>query len=510
MNEAIFLPLTLIAAVSPLLTFATLWQIKEWRMDRLREHLRAEGHLRQLFGIARPAILAAFLLIAPVFHEQISIFNSQLSILSVLILFAGLSVLQFLLHKQPKPVWTAKAYAMVGVSLLLTGIATVLMRDPILLPLIPLLQPFFLLIASLILCPMDRVLKRKIMRRAREIRSRYPDLTVIGITGSVGKTTTKELLAHLIADHNVLVTPAHVNTEMGVSQWLINNLSTPETEPEILIVEMGAYRKGEIDLLCKIVQPTMGIITFIGTQHIALFGSQEALCKAKSELIHSLSENDHAFLNADSTLCGKLAEETEASVTTVGTGGHADLEAFDIDETLEGIRFTVGETAFMMPLRGTHNISNVLLAIAVAEALGMPRDAVAAKLRTFSPPKKTFEVREESGVTILDDTHNASPESFRAAILWAKSQPMEHKILLTSGLIEQGVSQDRIHAELGKLAANVFDDVICLNKRSATTFARGYGKKVSTLSKKTQPIAKDSLLVCVGRMSPATIKQLLS
>ncbi len=512
MSTEFLLFLTTVAAISPLLTFAKLWQIKEWRIDRLSEHLRAEGYLRQIFGIIRPAILGLLGLVG-----LLGLLPRDLWTSSALGALALASAAQIVLRRQPAPVWTQKAITLVGANLALTetlAYALLMTENEPVTAFLPLAQPF-LLFATWMLCrPVDHFLKQRILSEAKALRARHPELTVVGITGSVGKTTTKELLAHILGDRHPLATPAYVNTEMGVAQWLIRSLQNakckiPSIKYDVLIVEMGAYRKGEISLLCDIVKPTIGIMTFIGTQHIALFGSQKALCEAKSELLLALPKEGCAFLNADSNLCAGLRQAAKCPVTTIGTGGHADLKAFDIEETPQGIRFRVGETLITVPLHGTHNVANVLLAFAAARHLGMQHAAIAAKLRTFIPPERTFQVRSERGVVILDDTHNASPESFKAAIAWARTQPMEQKFLLTSGLIELGEQQDRIHMELGALAAPVFDDMIVLNARAARLLEQGFGKPVLTHTKEIPALEPGSLLVCIGRMPSSTIHRLL-
>jgi UDP-N-acetylmuramoyl-tripeptide--D-alanyl-D-alanine ligase len=277
----------------------------------------------------------------------------------------------------------------------------------------------------------------------------------------------------------------------------------------VLIAELGAYRRGEIALLCEILKPSFGIVTFIGTQHIALFGSQEELCRAKAELLDALPADGHAFLNGDSPLCGKLADHCRCSVTIVGTGGTNDLEAFEIEEVPTGIRFIIGQTPFLVPLHGTHNVTNALLAISAAHHVGISFEESAKRLRTFTPPSKTFELRTERGVTILDDTHNSSPASFKAAIAWARTQPFPHKVLLATGLIELGEEQEQTHQELGAQAASVFQTVIFINAKSGEQFAKGFGKTVTSLSRKPSRLLAGSLLVCVGRMPARIIKEIL-
>jgi len=505
----LFVLLALTASLSALLTVANLWQVKEWRIDRLREHLRSEGVLFQLLGTTRPAIL---LLALP--SLVLRWISPELWTAGVLASLTALTIVKFALGKQPSPVWTAKALAIVSVSIVFSiAIAFALIdllpsqRLPILI-LLPLSQPLVILFAWCLFYPLDFFLKRRIMRQAMRLRARNPDLIVIGITGSVGKTTTKELLLHLLKDRGARATPAYVNSEIGVSRWMIRELSATAS-PKILIVEMGAYQGGEIALLAKIAQPLLGIITFIGTQHIALFGSQERLLDAKAELFEALPKEGAAILNGDSPFAQALQSRAHCRTVTVSTGESADLEAFDIEETSTGLKFRAGNTVVSVPLHGTHNVSNILLAMAAAETIGMKRSECARSLLTFRPPEHTFSVRSVGSVTLLDDTHNASPASFSAAILWAKAHPSEQKVLFSSGLIELGEEEDRFHAKLGMEAAGVFHRVIFTHHRHARSFERGFGRPVEFLSKHTMPVPPGVLFVCIGRIPEQHIRSLL-
>lgn len=499
--------LVLVACLSPALTYATLWQTKEWRVDRLHEHLKAEGWLRQLFGVVRPSIVAcsAFFALIPVL--RVPWFVAGTAVL------AAASVAQLAAKKQRMPAWTTKAMILVlatlsidvtlGIPLLASGMWAVI--------LVPLLQPFILALVWTLFHPVDRIMKQRVLRKATTLRAVYVHATAIGITGSAGKTTTKELLTHILKGPSTIATPAYVNSEMGVAQWLLRELPKHTHDKHLTVIaEMGAYRTGEIAQLCRIVQPQMGVVTLIGSQHVALFGSARKLLAAKSELLAALPENGTAFINADCSGCLQASEAARCPVVRVSTGGKADLEARDIEETSDGIRFFVGETAFVVPLHGTHNVINVLLAVAVAERCGTSIGESAKKLRTFRPPHSTFAVRNERGVMILDDTHNSSASSFRAAIAWAKSQPASRKILLTPGIIELGEETDRIHQDLGAAASDVIDRVIFTTMRGKDAFEQGYGKTVELLGKtRPTPVESDSLLLCVGRVSAPIINAFL-
>ena len=507
MNTSIRAVLLLLACLSPLLTLASLWQLKEWRIDRLKEHLRREGWLRQLFGMTRPMIvLLGIILIVLLPNFEGVVIDATLLIL------AASSIGQLTLGKQRQPVWTMKAMILVieamGITLIVSIPSLVLHHQSLME--LPLLQPFALFAAWSTFYPLDCTMKKKIMKQAEDLLASYTKATVIGITGSVGKTTTKELITHVLADKKILSTPAYVNSDMGVSQWLLRELPKHSRDEElIVIVEMGAYREGEIALLCKICKPTIGIITYIGTQHLALFGSQEKLANAKSELIASLPKDGRAFLNADCDLCLTIQDRAQCPVTTVGTAGSVDLEAKEIEEHSDGIHFRVGDVPCVNPIHGTHNVTNVLLMMGVCEMLGLDMKDISARTRSFSPPHHTFDVRKERDVTILDDTHNASPESFRAAIAWAKTNPSSPKVLITPGLIELGPRSAKIHRDLGGQASGIFDRVIFTGKNGYHAFSEGFGSKVERYANPIQTVTPGSLLACIGRVSAPKIRNLL-
>ena len=507
-----------LAGLSPLLTFTRLFQLKEWRRDRLREHLRREGRLAQLFGVVRPAVTAVGLIV----YFSLGAFEATAEWAEVALWISygalvWLMLFKFVLGKQLRPVWTMKAVAITSIACLFFFITIVilsLLHEHVwamtLLSLLPLLPFLFVIFAWMLLYPLDQFLKRRVLREARSIRRRMTHLAVVGITGSVGKTTTKELLAHILSDRSLLVTPAHVNTEMGVANLIRRKLRESH---QIFIVEMGAYRRGEIKLLCSLVQPHIGLITYIGRQHLGLFGSKEDLCRAKGELFEALPPEGHAFLNADTTFCSDLMSRAACPVQTVGTGGHATYEAFDIVELQGGISFTLRGQAFHVPILGTHQVTNILLAVGAAETLGVPLAESAKRLATFTPPVQTFQKKEGSQEqVVLDDTYNASPESFRAAIEWARTFNAPKKILITPGLLELGKDERAIHEELGLLSREVFDEVIFLSKKCVHYFEQGYGHplKVFPRQKFSLKIEKGMLIVCVGRMPETIVEKLLS
>lgn len=457
-----------------------------------------------MWGKARPAIVGIYFMGEMAGWWDVS--AGGWAVATALFILTMLAVAQ-IARRRRMPVWTGKALALASTAMLLTGVisASLARLSPPLLPVVVLLQPFMLAAAWLMWRPADIFFKNRVIARARSLRERHPDLIAIGVTGSVGKTTTKELLACALKDFNPAVTPAYMNAEIGVARWMTRICGK---NPRLLIVEMGAYRKGEIATLCSFVRPTIGVVTNAGAQHVALFGSRENLFEAKSELIRSLPPEGRAFLNGDNELSRKMAAFSPCPAVIVGTGGRCDLEAFDIEETATGIRFSARGVMFEVPLHGTHNVTNVLLALAAGEHLGAGFERMRALLKSFAPLPHTFSVRAEAGVRILDDTHNSSAAGVRAAIAWAKAQPEKRKILLASGLIEMGDLQYSAEKELGALAADVFERVVIMDSVSAQNFADGEAD-VEVFSKKTLAVPPGSLLVCAGRVQQSAIRRML-
>ncbi len=503
--DATTLALTLVACVSPLLTFAYLYQLKEWRLDRLREHVRRDGFLRQLFGVHRPLILLlAFA--ADIFLEGAWILLGLGGLLA-------LAIAQVVLRRQPKPDFTQKAVVLMGTSVLLTFIGLSVLffyhgRDALFFfPIVPLLQPIVLLLSSVLWWPVDKILKSRMLVKARALRVAHPELTVIGIAGSAGKTTTKELIAHLLKDLNPDVTPVHVNAELGVAKWISSKLTRGPKGP--MVVEMGDYRSGEIEAMANFIRPTIGVVTLVGPEHLALFGSMRAIANAKRELLEALPENGHAFLNGDNDACRELVDACKSPFTFVGTNDDSHIRATNVSSMDTGLSFSYKGEQFQVPLHGTHQITNILLAIGVAEHLGITLPRIKELLASFTNLDRTFSVKQEGTVLMLDDTYNVTPMSMRAGIDWARAQNRSPKVLFTTGLLEMGAQEYQLQKEVGQYAKGVFDRVIFPDELGTEAFEAGYGKQVEIFSTEAAPVPAHALLACIGRVSPWKAQQLL-
>lgn len=504
----------LIASLSPLFTLSRLFQMKEWRWDRLHEHVRMEGWLHILFGRRRATIAIAyafwmFLIVAinlrgPNLKTIDIVF---LSFLGFLVAFAILSVSQLVMPgKQRMPVWTAKTALLVLTSLLLTALAAWFMlpnASIIALPLLSTVQSLLLLASWMLWKPVDWTLKHALLWRAAARRRTLKDATVIGIVGSVGKTTTKELLKCVLQDLSPIATPEHVNTELGVASWLLKHVPAHAEKP-LLVVEMGAYRKGEIRTLCRVAQPTMAVVTALGSDHLALFKTEEAIVEANAEILESLPEDGRVFLFGDNERSAGLASRTALPAAVA----HAS-DVQNVRDTDRGLSFEAYGTRFAVALHGRHNVGNVALALAVAVSLGIKPERLRELLAGFRGSTRTFHLRTERGIQILDDTYNVSPLSFRAALDWAKERPERPRVLLTSGLLETGPRENDFLHEFGVLAKDSIERAIFTTSRGASSFTQGFGTLAEILRDDTPRIPDDSLLLCVGRMPPSVIQAVL-
>ena len=297
---------------------------------------------------------------------------------------------------------------------------------------------------------------------AHHVVAQLPDVRVVGLTGSQGTTSTKDLLASVLSSAAPTVAPVgSLNSEVGVPLTVCR--VTPETR--FLVVEMGARGIGHIDYLTGIAAPDIGVVLNVGTAHVGEFGSREAIGRAKSELVAALKPEGLAVLNADDPVVAAMAEATPGRVLLVGTGPEAALRATDI--TLDEVgrpSFTVsgagveGEARVTLPLHGEHHVGNALSVIATALECGLSVEAVTAALATATPASRwRMEVTERpDGVTVVNDAYNANPDSMRAALkaLVAMGRGRRTWAVLGS-MLELGEESTTEHDAIGRLAVRL-------------------------------------------------------
>ena len=309
------------------------------------------------------------------------------------------------------------------------------------------------------------------------------DLPVIGVTGSNGKTTTKQLLAAVFAARGpVLATEGNLNNHIGVPLTLLKL----RAEHRTAVVEMGASNPGEIALLACLAQPSVGVITQAGDAHLEGFGSREGVAHAKGELFSALSDGV-AIINADDAYAGLWKKLAAANrIVSFGFAAHAEVRAEDLLSTAEGNRFTLltpdGNATVNLPLPGRHNIANALAAAAAGHALGLGVAAIAEGLQKVERPKGRVVIHTTSqGARLIDDTYNANPTSLAAAMALLAKEPGQ-RVLVLGDMAELGPTADALHARAGTEAKALgLNSLLTLGPRSAhAAKAFGIGGKAFT------------------------------
>ncbi len=318
---------------------------------------------------------------------------------------------------------------------------------------------------------------------AADWRDRHP-LNTIGITGSVGKTSTKELSSAMLSQKfSVLKNPGNRNNEIGLPLTLLEL----EDHHECAVLEMGFYVLGEIQTLCEIAQPQVGVITNIGTVHAERAGSQEAIAKGKAELVQSLpaAPAGIAILNMDDPWVRKMADMTQAQVITYGITEKSDLMAKDIRTFgLDGVSCTLSygddEHQVTSPLLGAFSVYTILCATAVALTQGLDWGSITTGLKESRLDLRMHSFTLPGDITILDDTYNASPTSTIAAL--ELLQGLEgRRVAILGDMLELGRYEFSGHESVGLVAATAADELILIGNRARiiadTAVANGFVKE---------------------------------
>lgn len=281
-------------------------------------------------------------------------------------------------------------------------------------------------------------------------------LRVVGITGSNGKTTTKNLLAAMTQRVGNTVAPEKsFNNEVGAPLTMLK--VTEATD--FLVQEMGASVRGDIARLVKMAHPDIGVVLMVGLAHVGEFGGIEATFRAKSEMVADLTDRDVAVLNRDDPRVAKMADLTKGRVVWFGLSPDADVWASDVDADAQGTRFTLHIADQSLPVRfnvlGEHHIMNALAAAAVANELGIPLDIIVDTLQSVTKAERwRMEIVASNGVTIINDAYNASPDSMAAALktLARIAQPQTRTVAVLGAMSELGEASGEEHDRIGLLA----------------------------------------------------------
>ena len=301
-------------------------------------------------------------------------------------------------------------------------------------------------------------------------RTRCPT-TVIGITGSNGKTTTKEMLFRIL-DGVVrsIMSFSNFNNLFGVPLTLFQM----RPEDVYAVVEMGTNSPGEIARLCEIADPDIGLITNVGESHLEGLGDIEGVAREKAALIKHTARKTGSFFNADDYWSRRIAKALKGTVRSFGIENDADLRAFNVRPDRGGMSFRIkGGPRVHIPVPGAHNAANAIAAIAVARKLGIDWDTITDRLAAFELPAMRMETKTAGGVTVINDAYNANPVSLEAAArTLSRMQCAGRKILVVADMLELGDRAAELHRELGKTIAGFnFDYLLGRGRQAARLLA---------------------------------------
>ena len=338
---------------------------------------------------------------------------------------------------------------------------------------------------------------RALQQIARFYREKFHPI-LVGITGSVGKTTTKEMIACVLeSQFCTLKTQGNLNNEIGQPKTLLGL----EDCHQAAVIEMGMSHFGEISRMARTAEPSIGVITNIGVSHIGNLGSQENICKAKLEICAGLAEGSPLVLNGDDPFLRKAALPGHVRPVWFSLGDEsADVCALNVRQEGDGMAFTLcdraaGRYEVTIPAMGRHNVANALAAYAAATRLGLAPEGVIAGLADFEQTGMRQKVVHAGGMDVIEDCYNANPDSMKAALAMFREYPCKRRFALLGDMLELGEMSASAHEELGRLAAE--SDLYCLvtygenAKRTAVVAA---AKGVKTLHANNYREAADALL----------------
>ena len=328
------------------------------------------------------------------------------------------------------------------------------------------LTPYILMLANILNRPAEKCVRQYYINDAKRILKENPHISIIGITGSYGKTSLKFYLNTLLSvKYNVLVTPESYNTPMGVVKTIREKMKSTH---EIFVCEMGARKVGEIKEICDIVHPRDGLITSIGPQHLETFFNMDNIVKTKFELGDALPEGGLLFLNGDNEYITGNAGNYKNTVM-YGAGDANGYRTENVSVSDMGTTFTViapdGEKEeFTTRLIGGHNVINVLGAIAVAHAYGIPLADLKIPVRRLQPAEHRLQLLDRGSVTVIDDTFNSNPIGSKAAVEMLALFDGT-KILITPGMVELGEKEEEYNFKFGTYAADCCDYIFLVGKK---------------------------------------------
>lgn len=407
---------------------------------------------------------------------------------AVVLLLFGLWMLiialaEFAIKYKIRLVYTMRVKRLIATRLLLTAAILVVVHlfSPryMLVAMMLLSVDYWTIVANFINRPLERAITRWYYNDAQRILRSMPHLTIIGVTGSFGKTSTKHFLYRILSErYNVLMTPGNFNTTLGVVRTVREQL---KPHHEVFIVEMGAKQRGDIMEICDLVHPTIGVVASVGEMHLETFGSVENVARTKFELIEALPADGFGVVNIDSKPAADYLKTLDRRVATYGIeSSDAEYRATNIryssmETNFDFVRGSVCDGGYVTHILGRGNILNITAALAVAEHLGVSSSACHRAVKQIEQVEHRLSMRRSGGITILDDAYNSNPEGARMALEVLSGFACEGRhYLVTPGFVEMGAKQYENNKRFGvDIARSNVDRVYVVNQVNRDAIVEG-------------------------------------
>ena len=439
-----------------------IFQLKEYRWDRFRDFLSTKQGKNYLlrYNFFWRSLFVILILFWPI-NEIIYVKYVLITIFSIDLLY---NLYKIIIKKFYRPNFTYKATLIIGLAIFLEGLLFVLKRDWM--ALIILLLVRFLLISLIvkIINLLSNLIKKYFIKKATQKIQKYNNLIVIGITGSYGKTSIKKFLTQILSvKYKVISTPKNINTEIGIAQFILKN---DFSDQDIFIVEMGAYKKGEIKLICDMVNPKIGILSAINEQHLSLFGDIKTTQNTKYELLRSLPVDGLAVINMDNNYTREFINELNTNVQTFGLNSENNPTCLikDIQANLDGLHckglINGKEYNVQTNLIGEFNVMNIAPCVLVAIFLGLNLEEIRKQIKTLP---NNLELFEYGNCKIINDSYNSNPDGFKAVLDILNKFPSDKKrIIITRGMLELGKESENLHKNIIEEISFIADELVVI------------------------------------------------
>ena len=470
--EHIFTIIWLLFLLATMRYSVQMFQQNSYRVERYNRWLRSTGEWYSRANIL--ALLASITFI----------FTSHVVALSIFAAWAlVIAVAEFSIKYKIPIAYTMRVKRLFITRLIFTfavvAVVHIFAKEYTLVAMMALTFDYWTILANLINRPLEQAISRWYYNDAKRMLRAMPNLTIIGVTGSFGKTSTKHFLYRVLSEkYNVLMTPGNFNTTLGVVRTVREHL---KPHHEVFIVEMGAKQRGDIKEICDLVKPTIGVVTSVGEMHLETFGSVENVARTKFELIDALPKGGYGIVNIDSEAANNYIKKNGYDVATYAVEREdANFRASNILYSATETRFDVAhndrvDEGYATHILGRGNILNITAVLAVAEHLGIGIEARRRAVRQIEQVEHRLSMRRSGGIAILDDAYNSNPDGARMALEVLSGFATDGKrYVVTPGFVEMGSKQFENNKIFGcDIARSKVDGVYVVNEVNRVAITEG-------------------------------------